>query len=53
MEEWKLGLFVCRICGKPVQLEDSRIDAAGHPLHAECAVRVEAEASLADGKSGQ
>jgi hypothetical protein len=53
MQEPKLGFFVCRICGKPVKLEDSKIDAAGHPLHAECAVKVETEESLEDDEGGQ
>jgi hypothetical protein len=52
MEERKLGLFVCRICGKPVRLEDSEIDAAGHPLHAECAIKAETENSSEDNGGG-
>jgi hypothetical protein len=36
-----LGEFICRICGKPVKLEESSVDAAGHPLHPECAVMFE------------
>jgi hypothetical protein len=37
MEGSNLGLFTCRVCGKPVKLEDAKIDAAGHPVHQECA----------------
>jgi hypothetical protein len=46
MKEDKLGVFVCRICGEPVKLEDAKIDAAGHPLHPECAVKAETQKSL-------
>jgi hypothetical protein len=53
MQEPKLGLFVCRVCGKPVMLEDSKIDAAGHPLHDECAVKVGIQESLEDQEGGQ
>jgi hypothetical protein len=33
-------LVVCTICNKPLKLEDSKIDAAGQPMHEECYVRI-------------
>jgi len=30
--------FNCAICNKPVDLETSKIDAYGKPVHAECYV---------------
>jgi hypothetical protein len=31
-------ISVCAVCGKPVSLEDCKIDERGHPVHEECYV---------------
>jgi hypothetical protein len=47
-----VALVNCSICGKPVKLEEAKVDAVGMPIHEDCYVlAVKREAAAAGSQS--